>query len=70
VAGRVADREPDAWPGKAALIAHARKLAMSIPAIAGVDAVLHTDRRWAVEVAADVRQLLRAHGVLPTTQRE
>jgi len=65
VASRVADREPDAWPGKGRLISYARELAQSIPAITGVDAVLTTDGRSAVDVAAQVRGLLQARGVLP-----
>jgi chloramphenicol 3-O-phosphotransferase len=70
VARRVADREPDAWPGKGPLISHARELARSIPAIAGIDAVLGTDGREAVEVATQVRDLLEARGVLPAPGSE
>lgn len=66
VARRIAEREPDAWPGKTALISHARELALSIPAIAGLDAVLDTDGRPAAEVVAEVRELLRDHGVVAT----
>jgi chloramphenicol 3-O-phosphotransferase len=66
VAGRIADREPDAWPGKDPLIAHARQLARSMPAIAGVDVVLDTDGRSPVQVAAQVRELLRKHDLLPS----
>jgi len=66
VARRIAEREPDAWPGKPALISHARALALSVPAIARLDAVLDTDGRPANEVAAEVRELLRDHGVLAT----
>jgi chloramphenicol 3-O-phosphotransferase len=65
VAGRIADREPDAWPGKEPLIAHARELAMAIPAIAGIDVVVETDGRSAVEVAAQVRALLSDHDLIP-----
>jgi chloramphenicol 3-O-phosphotransferase len=67
VARRIADREPDAWPGKGPLIAHARDLTKSIPAITGVDAVLDTDGRSAVEVAAQIRELLRDHDLLPSS---
>lgn len=66
VAGRVAEREPDAWPGKQPLIAHARELAMAIPTIAGIDVVVNTDRCSAAEVAAHVRALLSDHDLLPT----
>jgi hypothetical protein len=69
VAERIARREPDAWPGKGPLIAHARELADSIPVISGVDAVVNTDGRAATDVAADVHDLLRVHNVLPTTPR-
>ena len=65
VAARIADREPDAWPGKQPLIAHARELAMAIPAIAGIDVVVDTDGRPAVEAAARVRALLADHGLIP-----
>jgi hypothetical protein len=64
VAGRIADREPDAWPGKRPLIAHARELAMAIPPIAGIDVIVDTDGRSAVEVAAQVRALLSDHGLI------
>lgn len=65
VADRIADREPDAWPGKVPLIAHARELARSIPALPRVDVVLDTDGRTATEVAARVREVLREHDALP-----
>lgn len=45
VAARIATREPDAWPGKAALTAHARQLARTIPAIGGLDLVVETEAR-------------------------
>jgi hypothetical protein len=45
--------------------AHARELEKSIPLIAGVDAVLGTEGRSPVEVAEEVRDLLRSHSVLP-----
>ena len=63
VARRIAEREPDAWPGKEALIVHARALAESMPSIAGLDLVIDTDGRDAVDVAREVRDALRAHDV-------
>ena len=69
VAERITRREPDAWPGKDPLVVHARELADSIPAISGIDAVLNTDGRAATDVAADVRDLLRDHDLLPTEPR-
>jgi adenylate kinase len=67
VAQRVADREPDSWPGKGALIEHARQLAHDIPSIPGINVVLPTVERRATDVAAEVRDLLFAHGVLRGT---
>ena len=51
-AERVAAREPDSWPGKAALVDHARTLAQHIPAIPGLDLVISTVDRAAADVAA------------------
>ena len=58
VAARVAAREPDAWPGKQPLIAHARELARSLPAISGFDVVIDTDERDAVSVAGEIHAAL------------
>lgn len=64
VAARVADREPDWWPGKAGLIEHARELADVIPSIPGIDFVLGTVQRGAPDVAAEIKALLVDHGLL------
>jgi gluconate kinase len=64
VARRIAEREPDSWPGKRSLVEHARKLADQIPSIAGIDAVIPTIDRQASAVASEVRQLLSTKGVL------
>jgi catechol 2,3-dioxygenase-like lactoylglutathione lyase family enzyme len=66
-AKRVAAREPDRWPGKAALVAHARELAASMPSIDGIDLVLETDGRDPEAVADEVRDALRARGMLDGT---
>ncbi len=59
VAARIEEREPDRWPGKAALIAHARRLAVSMPReLEGVDARVETGGRAAVDVAVEVRDVL------------
>jgi broad-specificity NMP kinase len=58
VAARIAEREPDAWPGKAALIAHAAELAGSIPRLGGIDMVIDTDGRDRLDVAREVRAAL------------
>jgi chloramphenicol 3-O-phosphotransferase len=61
VARRVEAREPDRWPGKPALVAHARELAASMPReLRGIDARVETDCRSAEDVAAEVRAVLAA----------
>jgi cytidylate kinase len=65
VAERIGDREPDSWPGKRSLIAHARKLARSMPSLARLDVVVSTERRGADEVTRELRAALRDLGVLP-----
>lgn len=64
-AARVEHRELDRWPGKRSLIAHARRLAASIPRLDGIDVAIETDGRDAAEVAADVRLEMRGRGLLP-----
>jgi energy-coupling factor transporter ATP-binding protein EcfA2 len=60
VAARIDAREPDEWPGKVKLIEHARELAVSMPCeLKGVDARIETDGRTAVDVAMEVRDVLR-----------
>jgi chloramphenicol 3-O-phosphotransferase len=56
VAARIAEREPDSWPGKLPLVAHARGLAQSIPAIGGIDIVINTENRDAADVAEEIRR--------------
>ena len=63
-ARRVAEREPDSWPGKRGLVEHARKLALEIPALGGIDLVLSTVDRQPGEVAIEVKKLLAAKGIL------
>lgn len=58
-AQRVADREPDSWPGKPALVEHARELAEAIPRLPGIDLVLSTGGREADDVAAEAQAVMR-----------
>jgi hypothetical protein len=59
VAARIDAREPDLWPGKTNLIEHARSLAVSMPRdLTGVDAEVRTEDRTAVDVAAELRDVL------------
>lgn len=67
VARRIATREPDSWPGKAALVAHARELAEVIPRLPGIDLVLGTEDRDPGDVAAAVRRLGEEKGVFGPT---
>ncbi len=64
VARRVAEREPDYWPGKASLIDHSRQLAVDIPSLPGIDATWSTVDRRPEEVALEVKELLTARGIL------
>lgn len=58
VAARIEQREPDSWPGKQRLIDHARRLAADMPRIRGIDLIIDTDLRDAVDVAAEIRDAL------------
>ena len=60
VASRIAEREPDRWPGKQRLIAHARELALSIPQIQAIDLRIDTEGREPDDVAAEVEHELVA----------
>ena len=58
VARRVSAREPDSWPGKQPLIAHARRLATGMAALRGIDVRLNTDQGDVTEVATAVRRAI------------
>jgi hypothetical protein len=64
LAARLSEREPDRWPGKPALIAHARELAGTVPALTGTDLVIDTDGRDAEDVARAVLAAMRERGLL------
>jgi chloramphenicol 3-O-phosphotransferase len=55
LAARIVAREPPTWSGRDALVGHARALALSMPALSGVDLVLDTDGRRPADVAAAIR---------------
>ena len=63
VAARIEKREPDRWPGKKKLIAHARQLALTVPLIDGVDLLIDTDERDAADVAGEIRDAVIALGI-------
>ena len=62
VAARLDAREPDSWPGKQRLIEHARHLAVSMRDLASIDIRIDTADRLAGDVAAELREVLRAYG--------
>jgi chloramphenicol 3-O-phosphotransferase len=62
VAARIDAREPDRWPGKAPLVARARRFAVLTPLLPGVDFVIDTEQRSAEGVAAEILDLMTNHG--------
>jgi chloramphenicol 3-O-phosphotransferase len=62
-AARIVAREPDMWPGKQDLIERARHLAVSMRGLAGIDIRIDTDAREAGDVAVELREALRPHGL-------
>jgi chloramphenicol 3-O-phosphotransferase len=64
VAARIDAREPERWPGKAPLIARARKLASSTHGLPGIDLVIETERRAAEDVASEILKAMRSRGML------
>lgn len=64
VARRIREREPDEWPGKLPLIAHARKLAEEIPSLPSIDLTLSTVDRDVHEVATEISRLLSSNGIV------
>jgi predicted kinase len=68
LAERLERREPDGWPGKQPLIAHARELASTIPRLGGIDLVIDTSGREAEEVALEVYAQMRLGGFFGVTR--
>ncbi len=64
VTARLDAREPDTWPGKRKLMAHARGLAVSMPRLAAIDVRVTTHDRTIDEAAADVFTALRELRIL------
>jgi hypothetical protein len=64
VAERLAEREPEGWPGKPPLIARARRLAGTMPRLDRVDLVMDTDATDASSVAAHVGEAMQTRGLL------
>lgn len=64
LAARLQRREPDRWPGKPGLIAHARELAETIPRLDGIEARIDTSEREPEDVAREVVGLMERCGLL------
>jgi hypothetical protein len=66
VADRIEAREPDRWSGKSSLLVRARRLASTLPGLAGIDLVIDTEQHTAEEAAADIFEEMRRKGMLAT----
>jgi hypothetical protein len=66
VVRRIEAREPDSWPGKRRLMAHAFRLAEVVPGLPGIDLHLATDTCSAEEAAAQLADALAELGMLQT----
>jgi len=64
----LAAREPDRWPGKARLIGHARELALTVPALEGVECTFDTAGRDAEVLARELLAAMRAKGLAPSAR--
>jgi adenylate kinase family enzyme len=67
VSARVADREPDEWPGKAQLVEHSRTLAEQVPVLERIDVRISTIGKEARDVAAELEQVLLDRGIVELT---
>ena len=52
---RIIEREPASWSGLSGLVAHAQELAMTMPALSGVDLVVSTEGQTPEAVAERIR---------------
>ncbi len=66
---RLLGRESESWSGLPALIQHTRELAVSMPALHGVDLILSTEGQAAEDVAARIRAALPNRLLAPQKQR-
>ena len=64
LAARLQAREPDRWPGKAALISHARELAVLAPQLAGIDITIETHGATPQAVARQLHAAMRERGLI------
>ena len=67
--GRLIERQPESWSGVADLVEHTQELALTMPALSGVDLVLSTEG-WRPEAVADrIRAALPNQLVAPASSR-
>jgi gluconate kinase len=66
---RIIEREPESWSGLAGLVEHTQELAVTMPALRGVDLVLTTDAQRPEAVAHRIRAALPARHVEPASSR-
>jgi hypothetical protein len=64
---RITEREPAGWSGLAGLVEHTQELAVTMPAVAGVDLVLSTEGERPEDVAARIRAARPAQLTAPAT---
>jgi hypothetical protein len=64
VARRIDAREPDTWKGREGLIAHARRLADTVPSLPGIDICISTDHLDAATAAGHLLDALAERGML------
>jgi hypothetical protein len=65
---RIVERGPDSWSGLAGLVEHTQELAVSMPALQGVDLVVSTDGERPQTVAQRIRAALPGELVAPERQ--
>jgi GTPase SAR1 family protein len=66
---RLIEREPESWSGLAGLVEHTQELALSMPALSGVDVVLSTEGQRPDAVADRIRAALPSRLVAPASSR-
>jgi hypothetical protein len=66
---RIIQREPPSWSGLPGLVEHAQQLAVSMPALRGVDLVLSTEGQHPEDVAERIRAARPDQLITPATPR-
>jgi hypothetical protein len=66
---RIIEREPQGWSGLAELVEHTQDLAVTMPALSGVDLVVTTEAQRPEAVAQRIRAALPGHLVAAPSSR-